>query len=163
MLDLYTVSFFGHRYIDNILKIEELLVEQIRMLIAEKDYVEFLVGRHGDFDQCVSSAVLRAQKAYHDANSSLVLVLPYLTAECRNNQKQFEDYYSHIEIAHAAANSHPKAAIRLRNREMVDRSDLVICYIEKKHGGAWQAVKYAIENNKKIINLAEGENLNNRK
>ena len=53
MLDIYTVAFFGHRYIDNLFKVEELLEEQIRKLINEKEYVDFLVGRNGDFDQCV--------------------------------------------------------------------------------------------------------------
>ena len=48
MLDIYTVAFFGHRYIDNPLKIEELLEEQIRKLINENEYVEFLVGHNGD-------------------------------------------------------------------------------------------------------------------
>ena len=44
MLDIYTVAFFGHRYIDNPLKVEELLEEQIRKLINEKEYVDFIVG-----------------------------------------------------------------------------------------------------------------------
>ena len=39
MLDIFTVAFFGHRYIDNPLKVEELLEEQIRKLINEKEYV----------------------------------------------------------------------------------------------------------------------------
>lgn len=41
MLDIYTVVFFGHRYIDNPFKVEELLEEQIRKLINEKEYVDF--------------------------------------------------------------------------------------------------------------------------
>ena len=71
MLDIFTVTFFGHRYIDNPLKVEELPEEQIR------------------------------------------------------------------------------------NREMVDRADLVICYIEHKEGGAYKTIKYASEQNKPIINLAD--------
>ena len=47
VLDIYTVAFFGHRYIDNPLKVEALLEEQIRKLINEKEYVDFLVGRKG--------------------------------------------------------------------------------------------------------------------
>ena len=50
MFEIYTVSFFGHRYIDNITKVENLLEEQIRKLIDENEYVDFLVGRNGDFD-----------------------------------------------------------------------------------------------------------------
>ena len=62
MLEIFTVAFFGHRYIDNPFKVEELLEEQIRKLINEKEYVDFLVGRNGEFDQCVSSTVLRVRK-----------------------------------------------------------------------------------------------------
>ena len=69
MLDIFTVAFFGHRYIDNPLKMEELPEEQIR------------------------------------------------------------------------------------NREMVDRADLVICYIEHKEGGAYKTVQYALMMGKTVINL----------
>ena len=92
MLDIYTVSFFGHRYIDNPYRIEEQLEEYILNLINEKEYVNFLVGRNGDFDRCVSSAVVSIRKNYRDDNSSLILMLPYPTAEYINN----ESYLKHI-------------------------------------------------------------------
>ena len=155
MLDIYTVAFFGHRYIDNPLKVEALLEEQIRKLINEKEYVDFLVGRNGEFDQCASSTVLRVRKNVRDDNSALVLMLPYPTAEYLNNEEYFHDYYTDVEISYEASKAHPKYAIQIRNREMVDKADLIICYIEEKHGGAWQTIKYAIEKNKKIINLSE--------
>ena len=154
MLEIFTVAFFGHRYIDNPLRVEELLGEQIRKLIDEKEYVDFLVGRNGEFDQCVSSTVLRVRKNYRDDNSSLVLMLPYPSAEYINNQNYFEDYYSDIEISYAASKAHPKSAIQIRNREMVDRADLIICYIEEE-GGAWQTLKYAKDREKAIVNLAD--------
>ncbi len=154
MLDIYTVAFFGHRYIENPLKVEELLEEHIGELIHQKEYVNFIVGRNGEFDQCVSSTVLRVQKNYRDDNSALVLVLPYLTAEYINNKKYFHGYYTNVEISYAASKAHPKSAIQICNRENVNRADLIICYIEQEQGGAWQTVKYAIKQNKKIINLA---------
>ncbi len=158
MLDIFTVTFFGHRYIDNPLKVEELLEEQIRKLINEKEYVDFVVGRNGEFDQCVSSTVLRVRKNVRDGNSALVLVLPYATAEYLNNQDSFHDYYTDVEISCAASVTHPKSAIQIRNREMVDRADLIICYIEHEKGGAWQTVEYAIKQGKSVINLAERDN-----
>ena len=157
MLDIFTVAFFGHRYIDNPLKVEELLEEQIRKLINEKEYVDFLVGRNGEFDQCVSSTVLRVRKNVRDDNSALVLMLPYPTAEYLNNEEYFHDYYTDVEISYSASVAHPKSAIQIRNREMVDRADLVICYIEHNEGGAYQTVQYAKKQDKKIINLAELE------
>ena len=153
MLDILTVAFFGHRYIDNPLKVEGLLEEEIIKLIEENKYVDFLVGRNGEFDRCVSSTIIRVRKNYRDDNSSLLLVLPYPTAEFLNNEEYFFDYYSDVEISYKASKAHPKSAIQIRNREMVDRADLVICYIEEKSGGAWQTIEYAIGQNKKIINL----------
>ena len=66
MLNIFTVAFLGHRYVDNIIKVENLLEEQIRKLIDENEYVEFLVGRNGNFDQCVLSSVLRVRKNHRD-------------------------------------------------------------------------------------------------
>ena len=152
---IYSVAFFGHRYVDNIIKVEHLLEDQIRKLIDENEYVDFLVGRNGDFDQCVSSSVLRVRKKYRDDNSALVLVLPYPTAEYLSNENYFHDYYTDVEISYAASVAHPKSAIQIRNREMVDRANLIICYIEHENGGAWQTVKYAREQGKTVINLAE--------
>ena len=43
MLQIYTVAFFGHRYIDKLIKVEELLEEQIRKLLDENEYVDFNV------------------------------------------------------------------------------------------------------------------------
>ena len=38
---IYSVAFFGHRYVDNILKVESLLEEPIRRLLDENEYVDF--------------------------------------------------------------------------------------------------------------------------
>ena len=45
---------------------------------------------------------------------------------------------------------------------MVDRADLIICYIEHEKGGAWQTVDYAMKQGKAVINLAD-EHKNNFK
>ena len=154
-MQIFTVAFFGHRYIDNPFKIEERLEEEIYRLLDEQEYVDFLVGRDGEFDQFASSAVLRVRKRYRDDNSSLVLVLPYARAEYLNNEESFHNYYSEVEISYEASKAHPKAAIQIRNREMVDRADLILCAIERQSGGAWQTVQYAIKQGKPTINLAK--------
>lgn len=155
MLDVYTVAFFGHRYIDNPLKVKELLETEIRKLINEKEYIEFLVGRNGDFDRCASSAILRVRKNVRANNSALVLMLPYATAEYLNNEEYFNGYYTDVEISYKASIAHPKAAIQIRNREMVNRADLIICYVEENSDGAYKTVQYTEKVSKTIINLAE--------
>ena len=155
MLRLYTVSSFGHRIIGDFKRVEIKAEALIRNLILQKEYVEFLVGRGGDFDQIVSSAVKRSQRRIRADNSSLVWVLPYPTAELRNYEESFSAYYDEIEICDAAQNSYPKRAYQIRNRQMVDRSDLVVFCVEHRSGGAYQTMCYAQKQGKQIINLAE--------
>ena len=64
------------------------------------------------------------------------------------------EYYDEIEICPESHVAHFKAAMQIRNRSMVDRSDLVICYIEHNSSGAYQTMQYALKQEKEIINLA---------
>lgn len=152
-MDIFTVSFFGHRKIEDSLRIEENLEHLIRKILTEKQYVEFLVGRDGEFDQIVSSTIRRCKRTVRGDNSSLIWVLPYLTAEYRENHESYQEYYDSVEICEASATGHYKNAHQLRNREMVDRSNLVVCCIQREIGGAWQTMKYARKNNIPLINL----------
>ncbi len=155
MMRIYTVSFFGHRDFHRHFELADKLDTILRDLIKTKTYIDFLVGRNGEFDSFVSSSIRHARKVYDDSNSSHILILPYPTAEYMNNEESFNNYYDEIEICYNASISHFKSAIGVRNREMVDRSDLVICCIENTHGGAFDAIEYARRTGKKIINLAE--------
>ena len=151
-MDTFTVSFFGHRYIDNPFTIEKVLEELIGSLLRSKEYVEFLVGRNGDFDQLVSSTIRRCKREIRDDNSALVWVLPYLTADFRDNEEDYRVYYDEIEVF-GSGSSHYKAAFQARNRSMVDRSHLAVFCVEQNEGGAWQTMKYAQKQGKHIINL----------
>ena len=152
-MEVFTVSFFGHRMIDDVLEIENRLEQLIRTLLSEHEYVEFLVGRDGEFDQLVSSAVRRCRREYRSDNSIHVLVLPYFTAEFRNNEDSFREYYDEIEICETAADGHFKNAHQARNREMVDRSHLVVFCVQHESGGAWQTMKYARKQGVPYINV----------
>ena len=154
-MQLFTVSFFGHRIIENALKIEGRLEQLIQALLRDHEYVEFLVGRDGEFDQLVSSAIRRCKREYRSDNSAHIWVLPYVTAEFRDNEESFRDYYDEIEVCETAAVGHYKNAHQTRNRAMVDRSDLVVFCIQHASGGAWQTMKYAKKQGKPCINLNE--------
>ena len=60
-MNIFTVSFFGHRQIDNPLQVESQLEEIICSLLKREEYIEFLVGRDGEFDQIVSSTIRRCK------------------------------------------------------------------------------------------------------
>ena len=140
----FTVSFFGHRQIEAPFQVEARLEKLVSRLLQQNEFVEFLVGREGEFDQLVSSTIRRCKRNIRDDNSALVWVMPYPTAEYRDNENSFLDYYDEIEVCEQAAAAHYKSAFQIRNREMVDRSDLIVCYIERENGGAWQTVKLSL-------------------
>ena len=155
MLNIYTVSFFGHRSIERASEVENRFDKLLHELIAQKEYVEFLIGRDGEFDLLASAAIKRAVREYGYGNTHFTLVLPYMKAEYRDNEKEYLDYYDEVEVCAESADAHPKAAIQIRNRNIVDRSDLVVCCIQHKSGGAYKTMQYAEKQGKSIINLAD--------
>ena len=147
MLNIYTVSFFGHRSIERASEVENRFDKLLHELIAQKEYVEF--------DLLASAAIKRAVREYGYGNTHFTLVLPYMKAEYRDNEKEYLDYYDEVEVCAESADAHPKAAIQIRNRKMVDRSDLVVCCIQHKSGGAYKTMQYAEKQGKSIVNLAD--------
>lgn len=155
-MDVFTVSLFGHREMDDLRGMESKLAPIVRELIRGKEYVSFLIGRNGEFDEYAASVIKRVQKETGKENSEMILVLPYRVADL----EFYEKYYDGIFIPDGVSGAHFKNAITLRNRWMVDASDLVICYAQRESGGAAAAMKYAKKKNKGVIELsvlAEGE------
>ena len=62
-MNIFTVSFFGHRKIDNPCFVDEKLEKIVRELILKKEYLEFLVGRDGEFDQLVAATIRKCKNA----------------------------------------------------------------------------------------------------
>ena len=148
-MNVYTVSLFGHREITDYRELENQLTEIVRKLIQTKEYVSFLIGRNGEFDEYVASLIKSVQKETGKENNDLSLVIPYTVSDL----EYYENYYDCIVLPECVHGSHPKAAITLKNRWMVECSDLVIVYVERDTGGAFAAMKYAQKLKKDIINL----------
>ncbi|MBR3803411.1 MAG: hypothetical protein IKK37_08225 [Clostridia bacterium] len=152
---IYTVSFFGHRFIEvnKQAEIEKELDKLITDLISQNKYVEFLVGYGGDFNTLVSSSIRRTSKNCYEYNFTHILILPYMRAVYKNNIESFMNFYDEIEICEESSAVHPKRAIEVCNKNIVMRSDLAIFFIDRKQGGAYNTYKYAQKKNIKTINL----------
>ena len=149
-MDFYRVVLFGHRDFGGHRKAEPELAKILRELCASKGGVEIYIGRNGEFDVFFASVVKRLQKALGEEMLSLTLVLPYGYRDLA----YYEKYYDSVIIIEGKG-VHPKRAITLKNRFMVEQADLVIGYVEREKGGAYAALKYAEKLNKPLINLAE--------
>ena len=157
-MDIFTVSLFGHREISNLRRLEELLYPIIKDLIKSKSYVSFLVGRNGEFDEYTASIIKLIQKELGKENNEINLVLPYKVADI----EYYEKYYDSIIMPPSIQGAHPKQAITLKNRWMVEMSDLVIVYVERENGGAYAAMKYAEKLNKNVVNIENLRTLTQR-
>ena len=148
-MDIFTVSLFGHREIGDLRGLEDRLLPMIKELMREKEYVAFLIGRNGEFDEYAASLVKRAKREIGEEKSDMTLVLPYSASRIED----YERYYDSVILPESVCGAHPKAAITLKNKWMVERSDLVIVYVERNAGGAYQAMRYAQRIGKDLINL----------
>jgi hypothetical protein len=106
--------------------IEKRLDTLLHEIITQREYVEFLVGRDGEFDLLASACIKRAIRSYDYGNSHFTLVLPYMKAEYRDNEQEYLNYYDEIEVCVESSNAYPKSAIQIRNRSIVDRSESVV-------------------------------------
>lgn len=153
MLLPYTVCLFGHRQIENVIEVGTALRNAIEKILSDHEYVEFLIGREGEFDILAASVIKSIMRDRDIGNCSLTLVMPYIRADFEKNQEEYEMYYDSVELCEQSAAAHPKAAIRIRNRAMVDRSDLCIFFVIHPSGGAYQTMKYVESINKNILRI----------
>ena len=148
-MNVFTVSLFGHRETECLWQTNDQLTLILKDLIQTKSHVNFLIGRSGEFDQYAASVIKSVQKDMGKENNDIVLVLPYRIAD----MDYYEKYYDSVIIPEELYGVHPKSAITLRNKWMIERSDLVVVFVEYKNGGAYSAMKYAQKLDKPVINL----------
>lgn len=154
MVKVRAVSLFGHRYIENIIPIEDKIKELAEKIIEGYELTYFFVGRDGDFDRIASSVIKKLKNHLDDPDRiCLIWMLPYYTAEYRRNEEAYDEFYDLVHICPQSEAAHFKSAYEIRNRCMVDGSDIVICYVGTNSGGAYKAMKYAEKMGKKIINI----------
>jgi len=152
-MDIFRVTFFGHREVWNIRELESKLMPILKNVMDTHTYIEFYVGRNGEFDEIVASVIKRLKKEREMSYNILILVLPYTVKD----MEYYEKYYDEMIIPESIGKAHYKNAITLRNRWMVDQADLVIVNVERQSGGAYTAMRYAEKQNKEVINLNELE------
>lgn len=138
-----TCCFCGHA--DTPPSVKRLLYPSIRELICTKQVTNFLVGNQGAFDRMVLQVLSDLQKESFVFQYSIVLA--YLP------QSQALPYTNTV-YPEGLENIPQRFAITHRNRWMVNQSEYMIAYVEHTYGGAAATLRYAVQKNKSIINLA---------
>lgn len=139
---------FGHRIVFE--NISGKLDKAIEGAVSQGCKI-FYTGAMGEFDNLFSSAVRKAKKAY--LHIKLICVKPYFTNDINTNREYYTALYDDIIIPDELAGIHPKAAIKARNRWIIDNSDITLIYTTRNYGGAYDANKYAEKQLKQIIKI----------
>lgn len=142
-------TFFGHRTVDE--PIEAALYGTICQVIEQNKVTAFYVGGHGEFDKMCASAVRIAKRQYPEIR--LILVKPQMTHEFSAHRNWYAMMFDDVMIPAESNLANYKAAIPIRNRWMAAHADIIVTYLRREYGGAFNAVKYAQKQRKSIIAL----------
>lgn len=70
------------------------------------------------------------------------------------NDDYYAALYDDVIIPDELADIHPKAAIKYRNRWMIDHSDIILIYTKRTYGGAYEARRYAERIGKEMVYIS---------
>ena len=145
-VDFMICTFIGHRDTPN--EIEAVLEEVLIELIEEKGVKNFYVGTHGNFDYMVLKALKRLSGTYPQ------IVYKRVLAYIPKNRDDYTDYSDSI-YPDGLESTPPKFSIIKRNRWMLERADLVVCYVTQNMTNAGEFMKLAKRRGKTVINIAQ--------
>ena len=137
------VTFFGHR--DTPKETEPALRLTLIDLIENKNTTLFYVGNHGNFDAMVRRQLEDLSKTYP--------IKYYVVLASMPNKNDIPDEHS---ILPEGIETVPRRfAINYRNKWMLNKSDIVVTYVTRNFGGAWEFKRLAERHEKEMINLID--------
>lgn len=147
------ITFIGHSRLFLKDDLKEKIVESVSRIATKDEKITFYCGGYGDFDRIALTSCHYIKSKYK--NVEIVYVTPYLTKPHQEkiNVLIGERVYDSI-IYPPIESVPPKLAIIKRNEWMIDKSEIIISFVEHSYGGAYRSFKYAKKRDKKIINLA---------
>lgn len=148
-------SFSGHRKLSkiNIEKIIRELNNEIEKQI-EDGVRTFISGGALGFDQICASLIIN--KKTLDNNLKLIFVLPCKNQDKLWNEEQKKHYKNLLNEANEIIyiqETYTNDCIKLRNKKLVEMSDVCICALENNFSGTYQTVKMANEKGIEVINI----------
>ena len=140
---------FGHRDVWE--KIDDAVYAAV-LKAAEQGCDIFYTGAMGEFDSLFSYAARKIKKTYPEIK--LICVKPYFTNDLNINGEDYSALYDDVIIPDDLADIHPKAAIKYRNRWMIDHSDIILVYTKRNYGGAYETRRYAERIGKEVVYIS---------
>ncbi len=153
-----TCCFTGHRKMDLPTSIVKKRLETIIKHLAEHGVFYFCTGGALGFDTLAAEIVLKLKVLF--PRIQLILILP-----CKDQNQRWSitdtEIYDTIkrqadQVLYACETYEP-GCMHQRNRQLVDRSQYCICYLERPTGGTAYTVKYARKKGLMVFNLSDDQ------
>ncbi len=147
-------SVFGHSTIETTSKLENRLYLIFEDLI-KKGYETFYFGGFGMFDELCHKIISELREKYRQIKRIFCLSDPrHLRLNKRPKYLKNEDYEDFVYLELEFDWWYKR--IYYRNCAIIDKSDIVVFYVEKKeNSGAYKTFKYAQKMKKSFINILE--------
>ncbi len=149
-----TISFVGHALIPQKNGVKEQVKNQIRKHSIEDGRITCYLGGYGDFDVICAYACKELKQEL--VGMETVYVAPYMTLSEQEKIKEMKERgLCDASIYPPIENTPLKFAISKRNEWMMSNSDLIIAYVSRSYGGAYQSLRVARRRKKQIINICD--------
>lgn len=151
-----TVCFTGHRLIPK--KNEPKLCQRLDDLLEalyRRGYRDFISGAALGFDVMAAEHVIMLKQRHADVR--LLLAIPCSTQAQRwsaHDCERYERMLYHADATHVLSPDYYEGCMQVRNRFMVDRSALCLCYLTHSRGGTMSTVAYAMQEDCPVLNIA---------
>lgn len=143
-----TVCFTGHRTLLEPRRDVEIKLEGVVRECIANGARTFIAGGAVGFDTIAAQLILRLRSEFPSIYLALALPCPPEQQTLMWTHEQKAEYYEILQKANfmkIVSERYTKDCMYARNRLMVDRSGILICYLRRNKGGTYYTVNYGKE------------------
>ena len=150
-----TCCFTGHRILPKDQGLLQKRLEETIIRLIENGVIYFYAGGALGFDMLAEETVLRLKKDYPEIK--LFLALPCIHHEAKWKLVSVEQFKRIArkadQVIYVSNSDYFSGCMQRRNRYMVDRSGICVCYLKSTSSGTGYTVKYARQRDLQVFNL----------
>lgn len=149
------VGFTGHRELQD----ETLILYKLDEVVSDlifNGYERFFAGGAKGFDMLAAESVIMNKKKYPNVKPDIIHPYKDYTKYWDSNcVSRFNKICENADKVEYISDTYWRGCIQKRNRELMNRSSICVCYLIKKCGGTAYTVECARKKQIQIINLFE--------
>ncbi len=144
-------AFSGHRILRKDFD-GQLLFRVIENLI-KTGCENFLCGMARGFDLCAAECVIELKKNYSVRLTACIPCASQAENFPKKDKERYEKILQNCDEKVVLSENYYNGCMQIRNRYLVENSDVLVCYLRSDSGGTYYTVKYAESLDKKIVKL----------